>query len=71
MSQFGMQMPAGRKRASAPDVYTGLALIACVFLAAAVLVMWGAAAKVGKDGTGWELQDRKAIKLPAGDAARR
>ncbi len=64
MSTFGMQMPAGRRRASAPDVYTGLALIACVFLAAAVVVMWTGASKVGKDGTAWELQDRKSIKLP-------
>jgi hypothetical protein len=35
MSQFGMQMPGGRKRSNSPDVYTGLAVIATVFLAAA------------------------------------
>jgi hypothetical protein len=64
MSQFGMQMPAGRKRAAQPDVYTGLALIACVFLAAAISVMWGAAGKVGKGGTAWEMQERNRIELP-------
>jgi hypothetical protein len=63
MSQFGMQMPAGRKRAAQPDVYTGLALIACVFLAAAVAFMWTAAGKVGKSGTAWEFQERNRIQF--------
>jgi len=64
MSQFGMQMPAGRKRAASPDVYTGLALIATVFLGAAVAIMWGAAGKVApKDGSAWSLQDPKKIEF--------
>ena len=72
MSQFGMQMPAGRKRSSNPDVYTGLALIATVFLATACVVMFQAASKVGKAGTAWELQDPKKIELAntAGPGAR-
>jgi hypothetical protein len=65
MSQFGMQMPAGRKRAASPDVFTGLAVIAVVFLAAATVIMWQAASKVGKDGSAFELQEPKAIKLSA------
>jgi hypothetical protein len=65
MSQFGMQMPAGRKRAASPDVYTGLAVIATVFLAAATAVMWQAGAKVGKGGSPIALQESGRIELPA------
>ena len=65
MSQFGMQMPGGRKRSSSPDVYTGLAVIATVFLAAAVFITYTAASKVGVDGSPYNLQDAKSIKLPA------
>lgn len=73
MSQFGMQMPGGRKRSSSPDVYTGLAVIATVFLAAAVFVMFTAASKVGVNGSPYELQKYPDIKLPAlaGGAAKR
>ncbi len=65
MSQFGMQMPGARKRGGLPDVYTGLAVIATVFLAAATFVMFTAAGKVGVDGSPFGLQDAKSIKLPA------
>jgi hypothetical protein len=65
MSQFGMQMPAGRKRAASPDVYTGLAVIAVVFLAVATAVMWQAAGKVGKSGSQFELQEPRNIQLAA------
>ena len=65
MSQFGMQMPGGRKRSSSPDVYTGLVVIATVFLAAASFIMFTAASKVGLNGSAFGLQDAKSIKLPA------
>ena len=47
MSQFGMQMPGGKaKRGSTLDVYTVLAFLAVVALAAACVVMYFAAMKV-------------------------
>jgi len=69
MSQFGMQMPAGRKRASSPDVYTGLMVVAVVFLAAATAVLWQAAGKVGKAGNAFELQEAGAGKIDLAKAA--
>lgn len=58
MSQFGMQMPGGRgRRAGSPDVYTGIAFAAVVFLAVACVMVYMAAAKVGKDGNAFGLQD--------------
>ena len=49
MSKFGMQMPAQRgKKAASPDVYTAMAVMACLFLAAACFVMFQAGTKVGK-----------------------
>jgi hypothetical protein len=65
MSQFGMQMPAGRKRAASPDVFTGLAVIAVIFLAAAAAAMWQAGSKVGKGGSPFALQTPRQIELPA------
>jgi len=65
MSQFGMQMPGGRKRSNSPDVYTGLAVIATVFLAAASFVMFTAASKIGVGGSPFGLQDPASIQLPA------
>jgi len=64
MSQFGMQSARARRFAS-PDVYTALAVVACVFLAAACGVMFVAAGKVGKGGSAFSLQDAKAIDLKA------
>lgn len=47
MSQFGMQMPGGKsRRGSGLDVYTVLAFLAVVALAAACVVMYFAAMKV-------------------------
>lgn len=66
MSQFGMQVPGGRVRRSASaDVYTALAAVAVIFLVAAVVVMYFAGSKVGKDGSPIGLQDPTSIKLPA------
>jgi hypothetical protein len=66
MSQFGMQMTgAQRRRASGPDVYTALAVLAAVFLAAACAVMFKASAAVGKDGSPfgiWKQGDRIDLK---------
>ena len=66
MSQFGMQVPGGRiKRGASADVYTGLAAVAVLFLVAAVVVMFMAAKKVGKDSNPIGLQDPGKIQLPA------
>jgi len=68
MSQFGMQMTgAQRRRASGPDVYTGLAVIATVFLVVACAVMYRAASKVGVDGNPFGIQQAgpNQVKLPA------
>lgn len=64
MSKFGMQMPAQRgKKAATPDVYTAMAVMACLFLAAACFVMFQAAGKVGKGGSPFALQDDARIEL--------
>jgi hypothetical protein len=68
MSQFGMHMAgAQRKRAPSPDVYTGLMVIGCVFLAVACAVLYREAGKVGKGGSPFGIQDKGAnqIQLPA------
>jgi hypothetical protein len=65
MSQFGMQLPGGRvKRGASPDVFTALAGLAVVFLAAACIVVFTAGSKVGKDGSAFSLQDKDKIVLP-------
>ena len=64
MSQFGMQMPGGRARRSASmDIYTALAFAAVVFLVVACVMMWQAAAKVGKGGSPFEFQKAGAIEF--------
>lgn len=65
MSQFGMQMSGGRmgRRAAYPDVYTGLAVVACVFLIAAIVVMFSAGGKVGKGGSPFGLQSDEPGKI--------
>ncbi|MDX2016850.1 MAG: hypothetical protein SFY95_04315 [Planctomycetota bacterium] len=65
MSQFGMAMPGGRRRGSSPNVYTGLALIALLFLAAACVFAWMGATKVSPDGGAFSIQEAGKIKLPA------
>ena len=65
MSQFGMQVPGGRvRRGASPDVYTGLAAVATIFLIAAVVVMFLAARKVGTNGSPIGLQEPGKIALP-------
>lgn len=70
MSQFGMQMPGGKgKRGSSLDVYTVLAFLAVVALAAACGVMYFAAMKVAPVDAGHPFavhEKGQAIKL-AGD----
>ncbi len=66
MSQFGMNMPGGQGRRAAPqmNVYTGLLFLACVSLAAACIYVYMGAAKLGKDGDPFGIQDTKGgIKL--------
>jgi hypothetical protein len=63
MAQFGMQMPASRKKASGITVYTAMAIVSCVCLAAACAVMFFFAGKVGPDGNAFGLQEPKNIKL--------
>jgi len=66
MSQFGMQMPGGRaKRQASPDVYTGLLLVALLFLIAACVVLWFAGTVVGADGNPLQLQQEGSISLAA------
>ncbi len=63
MSQFGMQMPGGRaKRSASMDIYTALGFAAVAFLVVASVMMWQAAAKVGKGGAPFELQKAGAIE---------
>ncbi|MBX3384186.1 MAG: hypothetical protein KF864_11835 [Phycisphaeraceae bacterium] len=64
MSKFGMQMPASRKRSASPDVFTALAVIATVFLAVGLMVIYTNGAKVGKGGEPWSLQEAGNIQLP-------
>jgi hypothetical protein len=65
MSQFGMQNAAGaRRRSSSPDIYSALAVIASLALLAAVIVMFGAASKVGPNGNAFGIQT-ETISLPA------
>lgn len=66
MSQpVGMQMPGGRvKRGASPDVYTVLAVVATLALAAACGVLAYAGAKVGVDGSPFGVQDQSNIRLP-------
>lgn len=64
MSQFGMQMPGGRRKAAPSlNIYTGLLFLAVASLAAASVFMFKAASSIGKSGTAWELQDPKSITL--------
>jgi hypothetical protein len=65
MAQFGMQMPASKKKASGLNVYTFLSMVACVALAAACAVMFMYGSKVGPNGKAWELQQVGKISLPA------
>ena len=65
MSQFGMQMPAGRvRRGPSIDAMTALAGFAVLCLAAACIVMWSAGSKVGKGGFVFGIQDAGKIDLP-------
>ncbi|MEM9083957.1 MAG: hypothetical protein AAGB34_10215 [Planctomycetota bacterium] len=46
--QIGMAMPGSRRRVTPkPNVYTGIALMACVALTAAIVIVWQAGAAVG------------------------
>jgi hypothetical protein len=64
MSQFGMQMPAARRKASTLNVYTALAALAMVSLAAACYVVFKESAKISPDGSPFSLQEAGKIKLP-------
>ena len=64
MSQFGMQMQGARgSRSASPDIYTVLAFVALVAIIGACVVMYGAAQKVGKDGSPIGLQESGQITL--------
>ncbi len=63
MSQLGMQMPGGSRRASTLNVYTGLLFLAVVSLATASVLVYFGAAKVGKGGDPFGIQDAKKIEL--------
>ena len=69
MAEYGMQLPGGRsRRGASPDVYTGLAFAAVVFLIAACVMMWRAAGTVGKAGNPFELQATGSIELKPAEA---
>ncbi|HYF15485.1 MAG TPA: hypothetical protein VD971_10490 [Phycisphaerales bacterium] len=61
--QFGMQMPAARKRGSSLNVYTGLAAAAMLALAVACAVAFNAASRVGKGGSPFSFQEKGKIEL--------
>lgn len=64
MSQFGMQMPGGRaKRGSSLDVFTAMAVVACVCMGVACAVVFVAAGKVSPDGSPFSQQDPKKIQF--------
>ncbi len=64
MSQFGMQMPGGQmQRGPTLTVYTGLLALAAVALVAASLFVYMQAAKVGKNGDAFGLQETGKIEL--------
>lgn len=65
MAQMGMQMQSGgmRKRGATPDVYTGLAFVAFACLAAACVIVFLAAQKVGKNGSALEIQEKGKIVI--------
>lgn len=64
MAEYGMQLPGGRaRRGASPDVYTGLAFAAVVFLIAACVMMWRAASTVGKAGSPFQLQEAGTIEF--------
>lgn len=69
MSQFGMQMPAGRlRRGPSLDTTAVLLALACASLVAACVVMYMSASSVGKGGNFWELQEPGRIELPKAGA---
>ncbi len=64
MSQFGMQMPGGRQRATpTPDLFTGLLFLAFVFLVVAIVVVYIQGSKIGPDGNALAVHDEGTIRL--------
>lgn len=63
MSQFGMQMPASRRKASTLNVYTALAALAMVALAAACYVVFNESSKLSPDGSPFSMQEEGKIKF--------
>ncbi len=63
MAQFGMQMPASRKKASGITVYTVMAIVSCICLAAACAVMFLFGGKVGPSGNAFGFQETGKITL--------
>lgn len=58
MSQYGMQMPGGRRRGgSSPDVYTGLLFLSVAALAAACLVLYFSGKAVAPAGNPLSMHD--------------
>lgn len=70
MSQFGMQVPGKARRAGGPDVYTALAAVACLCLAAACAVMFVNGSKVGVNGNCFSIQTTGDIKLASDGKAK-
>lgn len=64
MSNVGMQLPGGQvQRGPSMNVYTGLLLLAVIALAAASIMVYMSAGKVGKDGNPFGLQEPGRLTL--------
>ncbi|MEK6701500.1 MAG: hypothetical protein AABZ53_04495 [Planctomycetota bacterium] len=64
MGQFGMQMPGGRARGgSSLDMFSVMAFLSFVALAAGCVAMYLAAVKLSPDGSPFALQDTGKDKI--------
>jgi hypothetical protein len=64
MSNVGMQLPGGQvQRGPSMNVYTGLLLLAVLALAAASVMVYMSAGKVGKEGKPFGLQDTGRVQV--------
>ncbi|MEM1072364.1 MAG: hypothetical protein AAGB48_11485 [Planctomycetota bacterium] len=66
MSQFGMNMPGGRRaKSGGVDVYSGLLALSVLALGAAAALMYSATTKVSPDGSPVSLQEDGRVQLPS------
>ncbi len=71
MTQMGIHVPGARaRRAGGMDIYTGLAFVAFVFLAAACVLVWKSAGLVGKNGEALGIHEPAPAKIQLKQPAR-